>query len=94
MIPGISSAGSSRKEAKAMGYSINIGPECGFFLFRFDDKGIPTTIGHDQGGYFDFSPVDRGEDARRDIVLPLNEMGFEVEASHHEGAPVSLRDRV
>lgn len=75
------------EEAKTMGYSINIGPECEFFLFRFDEKGIPTTITHDQGGYFDLSPVDRGEDARRDIVLALNEMGFEVEASHHEVAP-------
>jgi len=74
-------------EAKNMGYTINAGPECEFFLFRFNEKGVPTTVTHDQGGYFDLSPVDRGEDARRDIVLALSEMGFEIEASHHEDAP-------
>ncbi len=74
-------------EAKSMGYTINTGPECEFFLFRFDEKGVPTTVTHDQGGYFDLYPIDRGEDARRDIVLTLSEMGFEVEASHHEVAP-------
>jgi glutamine synthetase len=74
-------------EALEEGFTINIGPECEFFLFRQDDEGKPTTITHDQGGYFDLSPVDRGENARRDIVLTLAEMGFEVEASHHEVAP-------
>ena len=32
-------------------------------------------------------PTDLGENARRDMVLNLEEMGFEVEASHHEVAP-------
>lgn len=74
-------------EAAREGYTINVGPECEFFLFRQDEDDKPTTITHDQGGYFDLSPIDRGENARRDIVLTLAEMGFEIEASHHEVAP-------
>lgn len=74
-------------EAKAMGFSMQVGPEAEFFLFMRDCEGRPTTITNDRGGYFDLSPIDRGEDARRDIVLTLEEMGFHVEASHHECAP-------
>ncbi|MCL4516724.1 MAG: type I glutamate--ammonia ligase [Firmicutes bacterium] len=73
-------------EAAEMGYVMNCGPEAEFFLFKQDAEGQPTTITHDEGSYFDLSPVDRGEDARREIVLNLEEMGFEVEASHHEVA--------
>lgn len=75
------------KEAADMGYTFNVGPECEFFLFHTDDYGNPTTISHEKGGYFDLGPTDLGENARRDIVLNLEEMGFEVEASHHEVAP-------
>lgn len=74
-------------DAANEGFSINMGPECEFFLFRQGETGQPTTETHDQGGYFDLSPLDRGENARRDIVLNLTEMGFEIEASHHEVAP-------
>ena len=74
-------------DAASDGFTINLGPECEFFLFRRDENEMPSTITHDQGGYFDLSPLDRGENARRDIVLNLTEMGFEVEASHHEVAP-------
>ena len=74
------------KKAADMGYSFNVGPECEFFLFHVDDDGKPTTHTHDQGGYFDLGPVDRGEDCRRDICLALEDMGFEIEASHHEVA--------
>ncbi|MDD2421474.1 MAG: type I glutamate--ammonia ligase [Heliobacteriaceae bacterium] len=74
-------------EAAAMGYSFMVGPEAEFFLFQLDAQGKPTTITQDQAGYFDLAPVDRGEDARRDMVLTLGTMGFEVEASHHEDAP-------
>ncbi|NCO69397.1 MAG: glutamine synthetase, partial [Acidobacteria bacterium] len=63
------------------------GPELEFFLFHTDDLGKPTTMTHDIGGYFDLSPVDLGEDARRDIVEALEAMGFEIEAAHHEVAP-------
>lgn len=74
-------------EAAEMGFVCNAGPELEFFLFHLDDKGRPTTITHDQAGYFDLSPVDLGEEARRDVVLTLEKMGFEIEASHHEVAP-------
>lgn len=74
-------------EASAMGYTFDVGPECEFFLYHTDDEGMPTTITHEQAGYFDMSPLDLGENARRDMVLTLEEMGFEVEASHHENAP-------
>lgn len=75
------------KEAEEMGYEMHAGPEPEFFLFEKDQEGNPTTITHDNGGYFDLSPVDLGEKARRDIVLALEEMDFDVEASHHEVAP-------
>ncbi|MFC6275779.1 type I glutamate--ammonia ligase [Levilactobacillus tangyuanensis] len=65
----------------------NIGPEPEFFLFKLDDKGNPTTDLNDKGSYFDMAPMDLGENCRRDIVLTLEEMGFEVEAAHHEEAP-------
>ncbi|MDE6760726.1 MAG: type I glutamate--ammonia ligase [Lachnospiraceae bacterium] len=75
------------KEAADMGYSFDVGPECEFFLFHTDDEGRPTTISHEKAGYFDISPLDLGENARRDIILNLEAMGFEIEASHHEVAP-------
>ena len=74
-------------EAKKMGFTMNVGPEAEFFLFHIDSEGRPTTITHDRASYFDLTPVDLGEDARRDMVLTLDELGFEVEASHHEVAP-------
>jgi glutamine synthetase len=73
--------------AKSMGYTMNVGPECEFFLFYTDSEGKPTLRTHDRAGYFDLSPVDMGENARRSMVLTLEEMGFEIEASHHEVAP-------
>ncbi|MEE6665961.1 type I glutamate--ammonia ligase [Pediococcus acidilactici] len=65
----------------------NIGPEPEFFLLKLDENGKPTTHLNDQGSYFDLAPVDLGENCRRDIVLELEIMGFDVEASHHEVAP-------
>ena len=75
------------EEAKKMGYTFNVGPECEFFLFHTDEDGQPTTISHEKASYFDLGPVDLGENARRDMVLTLEDMGFEIEASHHEVAP-------
>ena len=75
------------EEAKEMGYTLNVGPECEFFLFHTDDDGLPTTLSHESAGYFDLGPLDLGENARRDMVLTLEDMGFEIEASHHECAP-------
>ena len=74
-------------EAKAMGYEFEISPECEFFLFHTEDNGNPTTVTHEQAGYLDISPLDLGENARRDMVLNLEDLGFEIEASHHEAAP-------
>ncbi|MCI8334380.1 MAG: type I glutamate--ammonia ligase [Lachnospiraceae bacterium] len=76
-----------RKEAREMGYQLDVGPECEFFLFHTDEEGNPTTYTHEKAGYFDMGPVDQGENARRDMVLTLEEMGFEVESSYHEVAP-------
>src|SRR6056297_1483696 len=74
-------------EAKEMGFEMHAGPEPEFFLFEKDKNGNPTTITNDNGGYFDLSPVDLGVNARRDIVIALEKMDFDVEASHHEVAP-------
>jgi len=75
------------QKAAEEGLSFNIGPECEFFLFKLNDDGIPSATTHDKGGYFDLSPIDLGEDARREIVITLEKMGFEIEASHHEVSP-------
>ena len=74
-------------EAKEMGYIFNVGPECEFFLFERNSDGSPTTRMHDDAGYFDIGTIDNGEETRSDISLALEEMGFEIEASHHETAP-------
>ena len=74
------------KEAADLGYTMNVGPECEFFLFKTDEKGEPTLETQDEAGYFDLGPTDMGENARRDMTLVLEEMGFDIEASHHEVA--------
>lgn len=74
-------------EAAEEGYTMNVGPECEFFLFHTDDDGLPTTLTHEKAGYFDVGPLDLGENARRDMVLTLEDMGFEITSSHHEIAP-------
>lgn len=75
------------RQSEEMGYSFRVGPECEFFLFQMDEEGRPTLKTQEAGGYFDIAPLDTGENVRRDIVLNLEEMGFCVEASHHELAP-------
>ncbi len=75
------------EEAKRLGYTFQVGPECEFFLFHQDENGQPTVITHERAGYFDLGPNDLGENARRDMVLTLEDMDFEIEASHHEVAP-------
>ncbi|WP_100010880.1 type I glutamate--ammonia ligase [Lentibacillus sediminis] len=76
------------KKMEELGYdAFNIGTEPEFFLFKLDEKGEPSLELNDHGGYFDLAPTDLGENCRRDIVLELEEMGFEIEASHHEVAP-------
>jgi glutamine synthetase len=73
--------------AEQKGFVMRAGPEAEFFLFHRRSDGGPTTETHDSGGYFDLTPVDLGEDVRREIVLALEQMGFHVEAAHHEVAP-------
>jgi glutamine synthetase len=76
------------EDMKKAGFAdFNIGPEPEFFLFKMDEDGKPTTKLNDQGSYFDMAPMDLGENCRRDIVLELENMGFEIEAAHHEVAP-------
>lgn len=76
------------KDMENMGYSnFNLGTEPEFFLFKMDEFGNPTTKLNDKGGYFDLAPLDLGENTRREIVLEMEKMGFEVEAAHHEVAP-------
>ncbi|NQT59922.1 MAG: type I glutamate--ammonia ligase [Bacteroidetes bacterium] len=74
-------------EASDLGFDLNVGPEGEFFLFEIDEKGMPIFNIHDNAGYFDLSPEDRGEDARLEIMLTMKKLGFSVEASHHEVAP-------
>lgn len=73
--------------AAQLGYQMYAGAEAEFFLFRLNADGRPSLELHDQGGYFDLIPVDLGEETRKDIVVALEQMGFEVEAAHHEVAP-------
>ena len=72
--------------AARLGYTMFAGMEAEFFMFRLGPDGTPSTTTHDVGSYFDLTPVDLGEEARRAIVDALEQMGFEIEASHHEVA--------
>ncbi len=75
------------QKAADMGFdAFNVGPECEFFLFETDENGHPTTKTADEAGYFDLAPLDHGSNVRREICLALENMGFEIEASHHEVA--------
>lgn len=73
-------------EAAKLGYVMNAGPEAEFFLFKRNADGTPTTETHDLAGYYDVGPDDLGEDVRSEMVQTLHQMGFEIEASHHEVA--------
>jgi len=74
------------ERADELGYTVNAAPEPEFFLFEEDEEGRATTVTGDYGGYFDLAPKDLASDVRRDIIYGLEEMGFEIEASHHEVA--------
>ena len=75
------------EKAKKMGYTFHVGPECEFFLFHTDENGRPEVKAYDKAGYFDVDHLDMAENVRRDIILNMNDMGYEIEASHHEIAP-------
>ncbi|MDR1906259.1 MAG: glutamine synthetase family protein [Clostridiales bacterium] len=76
-----------KAKAKNMGFSCNIGVKCEFYLFENDASGYPTKTPFDSAGYFDISPLDKGEDIRREICLTLDKMGIRPESSHHEQGP-------
>jgi len=73
-------------EARELGFTMNVGTECEFFLFQEDAQGNLKTETGDVAGYFDVDPEDKGINCRREIIETLESMGFEVEASHHEVA--------
>jgi glutamine synthetase len=75
------------EKANEMGWTFNVGPEFEFFLFKLDENRMPLPVPADTGGYFDLMPMDEGEKVRKDIMLRFDEMGFDVEAGHHEVAP-------
>ncbi len=75
------------KEIYKKGYEVRVGTECEFYLFRNDDKGMPTKIPHDFAGYCDLAPMDKGENVRREICLTLEQMQVHPESSHHENGP-------
>jgi glutamine synthetase len=74
------------ERARKLGFTMMAGCEAEFFLFERAPDGSPTTTTHDSASYFDLGPLDKGEEIRRVIVEQLVEMGFEVEAAHHEVA--------
>jgi len=75
------------EQFEGKGYSCKIGAECEFYLFKTGDNGEPVNTTLDRGGYFDISPLDKGEDIRREICLTLEQMGIKPETSHHEQGP-------
>ena len=75
------------ERSKKMGYVCKVGVECEFYLFKTSQEGEPTDITLDKGGYFDLSPLDRGENIRRELCLMLEEMEIQPEVSHHEQGP-------
>jgi len=75
------------RRAAELGYNLRVGAEVEFFLFQRGADGEATRVTHDVGGYFDLAPVDRGEEARRDMVSTLERMGLRVDGAHHEVAP-------
>ena len=54
-------------ECSRMGFSCRMGLKSEFYLFKTDEEGRPTDVPWDEGGYFDISPLDKGENIRRDI---------------------------
>ena len=74
-------------QAGELGYTLKAGPEAEFFLFLRTADGKATAETNDAAGYFDLAPIDTGEACRREIVIALEALGFEIEAAHHEVAP-------
>lgn len=75
------------RELEKEGYVFNVGPELEFFLIKTGVDDASKPVPHDLGGYFDYSPLDMAVDIRRDATFTLQQMGFDIEMSHHEVAP-------
>lgn len=73
--------------AQAQGLSFFFGTEMEFYLLQRDETGAPIAVPHDQAGYMDIAPEDKGENIRREICLTLEQMGIFPESSHHEEGP-------
>lgn len=74
-------------DAEKAGLSFSFGAEQEFYLFKLDEKGLPTKEPYDKAGYMDIAPEDKGENVRREICLTLEQMGIRPESSHHEEGP-------
>ena len=72
------------KAAVSAGYCFRFGTSCEFTLFKYDENGLPTKITHDNAGYCDTAPDDKGENIRRDVCLTLEQMGIHPVSSRHE----------
>ncbi len=72
------------ESAGAKGISCKVETESEFYLFKTDENGIPTYETHDNGGYLDMAPLDKGENIRREICYSLEAMGIKPTSSHHE----------
>lgn len=72
--------------AQSLGISAFTAPECEFFLFHTDEDGTATVTTHDRAAYLDPGPLDLGENARRDMVLTLEDMGIGIRSSYHAHA--------
>ena len=75
------------KKLHSLGFSCEISTQCEFYLFKTNENDEPTLTPLDQGGYLDVSPLDKGENIRREICLYLEEMGLNPECSYHEQGP-------
>jgi glutamine synthetase len=74
-------------KAKEIGINCNVGVEYEFYLFKTDENGDSTDIPHDNAGYMDIAPEDKGENIRREICFILEKMGIIPESSRHEEGP-------
>lgn len=71
------------KKVAEQGYTLYLGPELEYFYFK--DNTCTEII--DTGGYFDSRPLDMAGTLRRETIFALQDMGIQVEYSHHEVAP-------
>ena len=69
------------ERASEMGFdNFFCGPELEYFYFRNSNGTEPL----DYGGYFDLTTLDAATSLRRETVMALQELGIDVEYSHHE----------